>query len=109
MKTKAITVLLMLVSIFSYSQEKVKVRGIITDIFSNKVSGAKVVIVNSSRSTVSDFDGTFFIYAKKGEVLRITAHERYGRDVMIGVFTDTIIDGKRYMNIRLHNKGNGRR
>ena len=61
------TLLLAFIMQFSYSQEKT-IKGIVSD-SKGSISGANIVVRGTKTSTQSDFDGSYSIKAKVGDVL----------------------------------------
>ena len=84
MKTKIILLLLFLVSVSGFAQNK-SVTGVVTSSEDNMpIPGVNVIVQGTSRGASTDFDGNFSIQTSVGEVLEFS---------YVGFKTKTIIVG----------------
>lgn len=64
--------LLMLLSLGQAAFSQTTITGTVTDTKGEPLIGATVLVDNTNRGTITDFDGTFSIQASKGEILVIS-------------------------------------
>lgn len=83
-------ILLLFVSTIAFSQEK-SYNGVVNDEVGAPVAGANIIVKNSSKGTVSDFDGNFSITANVGDILVVTYLGYKDKEVTLGSETSITI------------------
>tara|TARA_R110000868_G_scaffold145181_4_gene365251 strand:- start:26424 stop:29438 length:3015 start_codon:yes stop_codon:yes gene_type:complete len=71
-KTKLLLIAITLLNISLYAQDSYQLKGVVSDANNVPIPGANIVIANSTKGTVTDFDGLYEIAVKKGDVLNIS-------------------------------------
>ena len=73
LKTRLSLIVILLVSISLFSQEKHDISGTVSDIANNPLPGVNVIVANTSRGTTTDFDGNFLLEVSVGEVIEFSS------------------------------------
>ena len=71
-KTNLLLIAITLLNISLYAQDSYQLKGVVSDANNVPIPGANIVIANSTKGTVTDFDGLYEIAVKKGDVLNIS-------------------------------------
>lgn len=73
LKTRLSLIVILLVSISLFSQEKQEISGTVSDVANNPLPGVNVIVANTSRGTTTDFDGNFQLEVSVGEVIEFSS------------------------------------
>ncbi|WP_411031673.1 SusC/RagA family TonB-linked outer membrane protein [Spongiimicrobium sp. 3-5] len=92
-KLKLFMIAMLLVNVQLFAQDAYNLSGTITDENNLPVPGATVVIVNSTKGTVADFDGNYSIEVSNGDVLEFSS---------LGFSSQSItVNGQETLNVTL--------
>ena len=72
LKLKLLLAAIFIVNIQLFAQETHKVTGTVTDSDNVPIPGAAIVVMNTTKGTVTDFDGNYSLDASEGDVLRFS-------------------------------------
>ena len=83
LKTRLSLIVILLVSISLFSQEKHDISGTVSDVANNPLPGVNVIVANTSRGTTTDFDGNFLLAVSTGEVVEFSSLGYVSKSVTI--------------------------
>lgn len=76
-----LTLLTLFIVSLTYGQ---KISGMVVDEFDSPLPGVSIVVVDTNRGTITDFDGNFSIDASQGEVLRFSYLGMMTKNITVG-------------------------